>query len=50
LQYIEEAMLERCMYAAMSPLASLRHDDDESGVIPRVIGVMAMMEWESGVL
>jgi hypothetical protein len=24
----------RCMYVGMSPLASLRHDDDESGVMP----------------
>jgi hypothetical protein len=31
-----EVMLGRCMYAGMSPSASLRHDD-ESGVIPRGI-------------
>jgi hypothetical protein len=36
-QCIEEVMPGRCMYAGMSPSASLRHDDDESRVMPRVI-------------
>jgi hypothetical protein len=30
-------MLGKCMYAGMSPSASLRPDDDESGVMPRGI-------------